>query len=122
MVVDGHQALETGRERRLGVGIRLARERGELVEHEDVLKRRLPALAHAIDELGVVRHTSYLLYIPLLPIIAAPARTRGRWAASSARVGLCGRFDEGSLPELDAFAKGHLSSAPDEYVLDSMLV
>ena len=26
-----------------------------------------------------------------------------------ARVGLCGRFDEGSLPELDTFAKGQLS-------------
>ena len=34
-----------------------------------------------------------------------------RFVLRVARVGLCGRFDEGSLPELDAFAKGHLSSA-----------
>ena len=39
-----------------------------------------------------------------------------RFVLRVARVGLCGRFDEGSLPELDAFAKGHLSSAPDECV------
>ena len=37
-----------------------------------------------------------------------------RFLLRVARIGLCGRFDEGSLPELDAFAKGHLSSAPDE--------
>ena len=40
-----------------------------------------------------------------------------RFVLRVARIDLCGRFDEGSLPELDAFAKGHLSSAPDEYVL-----
>ena len=40
-----------------------------------------------------------------------------RFVLRVARVGLCGRFDEGCLPELDAFAEGHLSSAPDEYVL-----
>ena len=39
-----------------------------------------------------------------------------RFLLRVARIGLCGRFDEGSLPELDAFAKGHLSSAPDECV------
>ena len=34
--------------------------------------------SNAIDERGVVCHTTYYSYIPLLPIIAAPARTRGR--------------------------------------------
>ena len=34
-----------------------------------------------------------------------------RFVLRVARVGLRGRFDEGSLPELDAHVKGHLSAA-----------